>query len=211
MQATYKILGGDGKEYGPATLEQMLAWVREGRVNTGTQVLRSDQSAWLNAAQLPELQIPAQPVPMGMGQPSGMMTADAQQSQSRMRSGATWFYWIAALSLINSIATLFGVGWRLIVGLGITQIVDAFANRLSGGGFAVALILNVLIAAMFVAFGVFAYKGRLWAFVVGMTLYALDGVIFAIASDWLAAGFHAFVLYSLLGGFRAARRLHAGV
>src|SRR4051794_10400383 len=100
MQTTYKILGGDGKEYGPATLEQMLAWLREGRVHAATQVWRSDQSAWLNAAHLPDLQIPPQPVPSA--QAGGVMMADVQHLYAHMRSGATWFYWIAALSLINS-------------------------------------------------------------------------------------------------------------
>ena len=208
MQATYKILGGDGQEYGPASLEQMLAWVREGRVNAATQVWRNDQSAWLSAAQLPELQIVPQPVPVGSA-PAGMMTLDAQHLHARMRSGASWFYWIAALSLVNSVAAVFGFGWRLIVGLGSTQIIDAFAYQVSGGGVAIALVLNVLVAAIFVSFGVFAHKGRLWAFVVGMAIYALDGVIFAMAKDWLAAAFHAFVLYSLFAGFRAARQLTA--
>jgi hypothetical protein len=209
MQATYKILGGDGKEYGPASLDQMLAWVREGRVNATTQVWRSDQSAWLSAAQLPELQIPPQPVPLA--QAGGVMTADAQHLYAHMRSGATWFYWIAALSLINSVAALFGMGWRLIVGLGITQFVDAFAERLGGGGLAVALTLNVLIAGMFVAFGVLANKRKLWAYGVGMVIYLLDGVIFAVFHDWLAAAFHAFVLYRLFTGFRAAQQLNAAV
>jgi len=209
MQATYKILGGDGKEYGPVSLEQMLAWVREGRVNATTQVWRSDQSAWFNAVQLPELQLPPQPVPLA--QTGGAMMANLGHLDARMRSGATWFYWIAALSLINSVATLFGMGWRLIVGLGITQIVDSFASRLGGGGLAVALALNVLISGIFVAFGVLAYKRKLWAYAVGMALYLLDGVIFAMASDWLAAAFHAFVLFRLFSGFRAAQHLNSAV
>jgi GYF domain 2 len=207
MQATYKILGGDGQEYGPATLEQMLGWVREGRVNATTQVWRSDQSAWLNAVQLPELQIPPQPIPLAHA--GGVMMADMGHLDARLRSGASWFYWIAALSLINSVATLLGAGWRLIVGLGITQIVDAFAERLGGGGLSVALALNVLISGVFVVFGVLAYKRKLWAYAVGMGLYLLDGVIFAVASDWLAAAFHAFVLFRLFSGFRAAQQLSA--
>jgi len=209
MQAAYKILGGDGQEYGPATLEQMLAWVREGRVNATTQVWRSDQTAWLNAAQLPELQIPPQPIPLA--EAGGAMIADVRHLDARLRSGASWFYWIAALSLINSVATLLGMGWRLIVGLGITQLVDAFAGRLGGSGLAVALALNVLISGVFVAFGIFSYKRHFWAYAVGMALYLLDGAIFAVASDWLAAAFHAFVLFRLFSGFRAAQQLNSSV
>jgi hypothetical protein len=209
MDANYKILGGDGKEYGPVTLEQMLGWVRDGRVSGGTQVWRSDQTGWVTASQLPELQIPGQTsaaAPMG-----GPVTADRQQLEARMRSGASWFYWIAGLSLINSIASLTGAQWGFIVGLGVTQIIDAFADGLGGAAFAVALSLSILTAGIFILFGVFANKRHLWAFVVGMVLYTLDGLIFAIARDWLAAGFHAFVLYWLFNGFRAARLLRAPV
>ena len=36
-------------------------------------------------------------------------------------------------------------------------------------------------------------------------IFALDGVIFLLASDWLGVAFHAFVLYCLFRGFRACR------
>ncbi|HZO84930.1 MAG TPA: hypothetical protein VFC26_06940, partial [Verrucomicrobiae bacterium] len=132
---------------------------------------------------------------------------DRQNSLARVKSGGSWFYWIAALSLINSIAALTGSGWGFIVGLGMTQLVDQFASNLDGGGRAVAIVLDLLIAGVFVLFGVFANKGHLWSFIAGMALYALDGVIFVIAGDWLAAGFHVFVLFCLFAGFRAATQL----
>lgn len=208
MHFTYKILGGDGKEYGPVTFEQMQAWVRDGRVNGGTQVMRSDQSRWLSAHELSELQVSA---PVAASAPTGgALTIGQQQLEARMRSGASWFYWIAGLSLINSIASLMGADWGFIVGLGVTQIVDAFARGLGGAAFAVAITLNLLIAGMFILFGVFAHKRQLWSFIVGMVLYTFDGLIFAIASDWLAAGFHAFVLFWLFQGLRAASQLRAG-
>jgi hypothetical protein len=42
MQADYKIIGGDGVEYGPATLEELKSWIRDGRVAGMTKVWRSD-------------------------------------------------------------------------------------------------------------------------------------------------------------------------
>lgn len=56
MEPTYKIIGGDGREYGPATLEEIKAWARDGRVSYATQVWRSDVGTWLTAAQYVELQ-----------------------------------------------------------------------------------------------------------------------------------------------------------
>src|SRR5688572_28411552 len=124
---TYKILGGDGKEYGPATLDQMLGWVRDGRVSAATQVWRRVQNAWVTARDLPELAIPA-PVAAAASPIGGAITADQQHLEMRLKSGASWFYWIAGLSIINSIAALSGAGWGFIVGLGVTQIVDEFAS-----------------------------------------------------------------------------------
>ncbi|WP_404424124.1 GYF domain-containing protein [Nibricoccus sp. IMCC34717] len=51
----YTVLGDDGKEYGPATAEQVLAWKRDGRVDDDTQVRRAGETAWVRLADLPEL------------------------------------------------------------------------------------------------------------------------------------------------------------
>jgi uncharacterized RDD family membrane protein YckC len=55
MQAEYKIIGGDGVQYGPATLEELRSWIRDGRVANMTQVWRSDVAAWSPAARYAEL------------------------------------------------------------------------------------------------------------------------------------------------------------
>jgi uncharacterized RDD family membrane protein YckC len=55
MQTEYKIIGGDGSEYGPATLDELRSWIRDGRVAGMTKVWRSDVAAWSPAAQYAEL------------------------------------------------------------------------------------------------------------------------------------------------------------
>jgi uncharacterized RDD family membrane protein YckC len=55
MPAEYKIIGGDGAEYGPATLEELRSWIRDGRVAGMTKVWRSDRAAWSPAAGYAEL------------------------------------------------------------------------------------------------------------------------------------------------------------
>jgi hypothetical protein len=51
----YKIVGADGKEYGPVNLDQMRQWIAEGRVNTRTQVQAVGASGWKPAGELPEI------------------------------------------------------------------------------------------------------------------------------------------------------------
>ena len=126
--------------------------------------------------------------------------------ERRRRSGALWFYWVAALSLVNSVVALTGQHWRFIIGLGITQLADALAARTGHGGVTVALVDAAVIGG-FVLLGRFALRGRLWAFGVGAAFYALDGLIFLAVRDWVGVAFHVFVLVMTVRGLAAARRL----
>ena len=46
MSLIYKILGEDGKEYGPATVEQIRQWIRDGRLNAQTPAQREGTTEW---------------------------------------------------------------------------------------------------------------------------------------------------------------------
>jgi hypothetical protein len=132
MELTYKVRGPDGAEYGPATLDQLNAWLREGRVQPQSEVLRSDQNAWATAVSFPELSTAATG-------PAEVMNAPAPGNSSNdaatlaMKSGASWFYWIAALSLVNSIVAFTGSDWRFIINWAL-QIFDAIGHEISSGG-----------------------------------------------------------------------------
>jgi hypothetical protein len=208
MEPTYKVRGADGSEYGPTTLDQLRQWMQEGRVDSQSQVLRSDQSAWSTLAAFPELSAPA-------ASPPALSAAVAAAGPdaallAQLKSGASWYYWVAALSLVNSIVAFTGSDWRFIIGLGITQIFDGIGQELAGAGRFVALALDLAAAGVFVLFGVFANKGHLWAFITGMILFALDGLIFLLVQDWIGVAFHVFVLYCLFRGAQACRQLKAG-
>jgi uncharacterized RDD family membrane protein YckC len=55
MDFTYKIVGGDGREYGPVSLDDLHEWIHAGRVDVATPVLRSDLAAWKPADDYLEL------------------------------------------------------------------------------------------------------------------------------------------------------------
>jgi hypothetical protein len=46
MAAMFKILGADGKEYGPVTVDQINQWIREGRANQETMMQRQGEFGW---------------------------------------------------------------------------------------------------------------------------------------------------------------------
>jgi hypothetical protein len=208
MEPTYTVLAADGSQYGPATKEQLHSWITEGRIISTTQVWRSDTSAWAAASSLPELGIPASAV----ATPTASVGAPAMSSYDpelvrRMRSGAGWFYWIAAFTMINSIMTNTGSGWGFALGLGFPQLVDAAAAQSGGTGRAVGIVINALAAGLLALFGIFAGKGHAWAFLVGMVVLALDTALVGFRQMWISVAIHVWALISIFSGFRASRQL----
>jgi len=54
MNAIYKIIGQDGKEYGPATAEQIRQWIAEGRAENRTPIFVDGAKDWNFVGLLPE-------------------------------------------------------------------------------------------------------------------------------------------------------------
>lgn len=159
------------------------------------------------------------PAPTSTGQPPFVSPLELKMKwQSRLRSGASWFYWIAALSIINSILMAASSKISFIFGLGITQIIDALAYLLGQDlGLEsvntvriIGWVMNLVIVGIFALFGVFAHKRKRWAFYVGMGLYGLDALATLFVwdqPDLLSFAFHLIVIWGLVGGLRALSQL----
>ncbi len=59
----YKIIGADGREYGPVTVEQLRQWAVGGRINAQTLIQPEGNTEWKALANYPEL-LPAVPPPV---------------------------------------------------------------------------------------------------------------------------------------------------
>ncbi|HYE73630.1 MAG TPA: hypothetical protein VEF04_09865, partial [Blastocatellia bacterium] len=129
--------------------------------------------------------------------------------EAQFKAGSQWFYWVAALSLINSLIAAFGGQWRFFFGLGLTQIVDAIVHELQLGGIGQTLALgfDVLVAGLFALFGYLSGMKMRWAFFVGMGFYVLDAAILLLIGDYLPAAVHAYVLYRMWAAVGAAKKL----
>lgn len=138
-------------------------------------------------------------------------------TETKLRRGADWFFWIAGLSILNSIFSITGGGLNFIIGLGLPQLIGAIANFVAEETSTTAGIVVVVIgfissaifAGIFVVFGFYARKGKKWAFIIGMILYGLDGLIFIWVGDYLSVGFHLFALFGLYGGLKAIQEIAA--
>jgi hypothetical protein len=129
----------------------------------------------------------------------------------RYKSGANWFYWIAGLTLITSIITFGGGNWRFLISLGTTQVIDGIAAALSAElGSApqfIGLVLDVFLIAIFVLFGVLANKKLLWAYILGMAAFVVDGLVSLLIQDLTGVVVHVVVLIFMVPGFMAGRKL----
>lgn len=133
------------------------------------------------------------------------------QTEAAFKNGANWFFWIAGLSVINSLIITFGGEMSFVIGLGITQFIDGISIALKENGSNAAayllLIPSLIIAGIAAMFGYFARRKQAWSFITGMVLYGLDGLIFLAFGDFLPVAFHAFALWGIFRGYKAMKEL----
>ncbi|HRG54889.1 MAG TPA: hypothetical protein PLG56_02540 [Lacunisphaera sp.] len=126
------------------------------------------------------------------------------QADPVVMSGASWFWWIGGLSVVNTIMLHSGSDTGFIIGLGFTMVIDAMFREYQ----LVAFIVDALAIGTILALGFFARKGHFWAFVTGIVLYTLDAGIYLLVQDWMAVAFHGLALFYLV---RGARKLRAAL
>jgi len=203
MEITYTMIGTDGQQYGPVSLEQFKSWIGEGRVAMDTKVMRSDTQSWLAARQYPELglsqAVAGGPPPLS-GAALGLISGVSPQAAidplmvRRQQLGARWFFWVAGFSAVNIL--MVQSGRMFLVGLAI------------GLG---SPVLSIVAAAIFAALGFFAVKRHTWGFIVGIVLYGGDALLCLLFQDWLVLAFHGLVLFGLARGLQANLQLNAAL
>ncbi len=137
--------------------------------------------------------------------------------ENGVKGGGNWFYFIAAATAINTFSHVFlQADWTLFIGLGISSFIDAIAigavkinPNLAGLWKGLATVINLIAVSICVLFGVFARKQKSWAFIVGMVVVALDSLLFVLAQDWLAFGFHVIAVLSIRGGYNSLNQLNS--
>lgn len=132
------------------------------------------------------------------GQNAGVQqprTVQSLAAAAAVKRGANWFYWIAALSVVNTIVAISGGNFHFVLGLGIT---DAFRSPQAR---MVGYFIDLLVLGFFLMCGYYAGKSQKWAFVMGMAFYALDAALTAMAQDWISFAFHVYALVCIWRGF----------
>ena len=107
----YRIIGADGKEYGPVSLEQLKEWVAAGRVNGQTQVKPEGSADWKRASELPEMAgfLPPPPTSAGAraGAPSVITPVPAQARKTNPLAITSFV--LGLVSLVLCLLALTGI------------------------------------------------------------------------------------------------------
>jgi len=131
----------------------------------------------------------------------------SQSALGRLKSGARWFYWVAGLSLANTVAALSGGHLPLAAGLGVIRVVEAVARKAGAVAAPPALAINAMAAGAFLIIGLWSNRCNQLVFGIGVVLYAADGVLLLPSRDWSSVAFHALALFFLCRGFAAGQQL----
>ena len=123
----YRILGADGKEYGPVNGEALRQWITEGRANAQTKVKPEGGADWQTLASVPEFEAVFGVSP-GAPPPLPAIPAEAKTSG------------LAITSLVLGILGFCGITAVAGLILGIVALVkiNRSGGRLSGQGLAIA-------------------------------------------------------------------------
>jgi len=140
----YRIIGGDQKEYGPVSIEQLRQWVAEGRVNAQTRVLPEGATEWKALGDLPEFAavspgtVPAMPA----APPPG--SAGAEQ----VKGPATGLIVVAVLGVVlQTISLIFNLaGASILANARMPN--EAWAKMFSGTIGAVSSIIGILVSGI---------------------------------------------------------------
>jgi hypothetical protein len=145
----YKIIGADGKEYGPIAAEQLRQWIAEGRVNPQTQILAEGATQWRPLSDFPEF---AAAAPGAL--PTMTAPAFSPQSVDQVAGPAIGLMVTAGLGCLLQIA---GVIMRAVVPMRQMPGYPARLNLLTSGLGVVGSVVAILMGGV-IFFGAIKMK-----------------------------------------------------
>jgi len=139
-------------------------------------------------------------------QPQSAVAAAKPTFLTRISTGPACFYWIAALTILNSLVVISGGSLHFAIGLGLTAGIDVRARELGLIGTVLDLLISGTIAGIFWVLGNLAGKRIRWAFLAGIALYGFDGLVCLAANDILGAALHAYTIFAISRGMASRKQ-----
>lgn len=126
-----------------------------------------------------------------------------------IKRNSYWFHWKAGFTLINSILILAGIDWQFFIGLTIPQFLHGFLigiTELEPDANLVPFHLVVFLVALIGSgltsfFGYKAGQGKKWAFILGIVIFAFDGILYLLTLSVFGILIHGYAIYLLSKGY----------
>jgi hypothetical protein len=150
----FKIIGADGRQYGPISADQIRQWIAQGRVNSLTLVQTEGSAEWKQLGEFPELSPPSPPLtvsaPTVPPKTNGMAIAGLTMGIVGVTIG-----WLCCGPLFSVLGIVFS-------SIGLSQI-NRDPARQTGKGVAIGgLVLSILSLIAAIGLGMlFAMRGMM--------------------------------------------------
>jgi hypothetical protein len=150
----YKIIGADGKEYGPISTDILTKWLAEGRINAQTKVLPEGATEWKTLGEIPELAAaqPAAPAPIP---PMGGFSTGVTPAKDQVNAPGICLIVTGAVYVLLAAVRFVGTAFMGAIAASNSNSGNPEFNRimaLSGG-------VNVALAVLCLLFGVLVILG----------------------------------------------------
>lgn len=174
----YKVIGSDGKEYGPVSAQQLREWIAQGRVNAETKVLVEGTTSWRPLSDFSEFMVGAVPSPVAGTASLPPAAASLLSAANEVSGPATGLMATAIIGFLSQLASLIMhfAGWggqMMQMPGGGSSVPPAVAMMMSGTFAVISGVVGIVLSGV-IFFGAVKMK-------------KLEGHGFAVASSILAA------------------------
>jgi hypothetical protein len=197
----YKIIGGDGNEYGPVSLDQIRQWIQDGRAGAQTKVQAEGETEWKTLSEFSELaELLGQNVPGGAPpsfSPEPVVSYGSDEALQMVQGPAIGLIVTAALGFLGCAAgiimNLAGVTMGAM-GNQRSQDVPNWVNMMSGGLGIVQSILGIIMSVIILMGALKMKKLESYTFVMIATVIAMVPCISPCCFVGLPIGIWALVI-----------------
>jgi hypothetical protein len=126
------------------------------------------------------------------------------QLEQNARNGSNYFFWIAFFSIFNQVMDKLSATRRFVFGLGTPQYID---RLLEGSNPSLIWGMIIVLAIIFVLFGIFARRRNVPIYIVGIIFYLADMVLSILAADIIGTVVHVVFTVLLVMGLIATQKL----
>lgn len=131
--------------------------------------------------------------------------------EAAFKSSASWFFWMAGCTVVNLFMVFTKSNFGLALGMSdslMMAIVNLLKPPSTDAGALIAfgsvIASNVLYIVLMAVFGIFAGKGKVWAFSLGLSLALIDGVFCLLGNEWIGTAVHGMAVWFIFQGLRLA-------